>query len=103
MNSLQLKTVMKLVAEAHRLTQRHAPEDLAIWKADPWISLEVELANCQRFKSAPGLRQMCKQIIGAIQSPGPSSTTKQNKRKVTNAQHDLGKRETKRKKVIGDV
>jgi DNA polymerase phi len=103
LSSVQFKAIMKVAADVHRLTQRLAPEDLVAWEVDSWISLETELVNCQRLKSASGLRQMCKQLIGAIQKSKSEQPTKRKKRKVTDTQVVSEKRETKRKKVKGSA
>ncbi|EKM83025.1 hypothetical protein AGABI1DRAFT_118424 [Agaricus bisporus var. burnettii JB137-S8] len=103
LSSVQFKAVLKVAADTQRLTQRLAPEELVLWEVDSWISLENKLVNCQRLKSATGLRQMCKQLIGAIQKFKSEQPTKQKKRKVTDTQPVSEKRETKRKKVKGSV
>lgn len=103
MSAVQFKAVLKVAADVHRLTQRLAPEELVAWDVDSWTSLETELANCQRLKSASGLRQICKQLISAIQNSKSEQPAKQKKRKVTDTQAASEKRETKRKKVKSSV
>jgi DNA polymerase sigma len=104
LNSAQLKTVLKVAAEALRLTQRHSPEDVQnIWKADPWQSLKNELVRSKRFENASGLHQICDQIAKAIESPDSDSKVKAKKRKITDAQPIPENREIKRKKVKGST
>ncbi|KAF5358052.1 hypothetical protein D9756_001914 [Leucocoprinus leucothites] len=104
LNSVQLKTVLKLAVEALRLTQRQSPEALEeTWNPDSWTSLKSELIECKRFENATGLHQTCDQIANAIKTPNTGPKTKQKKRKITDLQPVPAKRETKRKKVKGDA